>query len=332
MAMYENVADHLIIPAFEDLLEKQELLQQKSEQFFTESGTTADFAALREAFESTYLSWQAVEPYNFGPAETVFLRDLVNNFPLNIQAMEANVFSGNYDLNSPDTYDKGLPALDYLLFGIADSDAEIIAELKDQSAEHNFADYFQAVLENMQQASLSTLNAWEASYRDEFIANDGTAAGTSMSLLVNALNQHFETIKRDRLGIPSGVLTLQIPNPDKVEAYYSGLSRELLLASITHSENLYSGMGGASLKEYLAETQAKKNEAFLSDLITTSYQEMRAPLLQMTAPLDVEIENNNEAVMQSYAASASQLIQLKTDMPSVLCISITYIDNPSDSD
>jgi len=330
--MYENLAENLIIPGFEDLVENIDQLQAKTDLFFAEGAGEAELLALRQAFKNTYLSWQAVEPYNFGPAETVFLRDLLNNFPLNIQAMEANVYSGNYNLNTPETYDKGLPALDYLLFGIADSDADIMALLKDQSQESNFFLYFNDVVASMYQASLQTLDAWQETYQSEFIDNDGTAAGSSLSLMVNALNEHFEFIKRDRIGIPTGALTLQIPNPNKVEAYFSGLSRDLLVASINSSENFYTGMGGAGLENYLSETKARKNEQLLSAVILQSYEDMRSPLANLESSLEVEIENNNEIVLQSYAASATQLVQLKTDMPSVLCISITYIDNPSDSD
>ncbi|MCB0614576.1 MAG: peptidase M75, partial [Phaeodactylibacter sp.] len=50
------------------------------------------------------------------------------------------------------------------------------------------------------------------------------------------------------------------------------------------------------------------------------------------APLSGAIEGNNERVVNAYNEITRQLVNIKTDMPSVLCVSITYVDNASDSD
>ena len=58
-----------------------------------------------------------------------------------------------------------------------------------------------------------TYNGWTNGYDETFINNTGTAAGTSLSLIINGLNENYEMIKREKLGVPSGVLTLDFPNP-----------------------------------------------------------------------------------------------------------------------
>jgi hypothetical protein len=48
--------------------------------------------------------------------------------------------------------------------------------------------------------------------------------------------------------------------------------------------------------------------------------------------LNGAIQTNFNAVKTAYGHAQNQVIYLKTDLPSVLCISITYIDNTDDGD
>jgi len=57
-----------------------------------------------------------------------------------------------------------------------------------------------------------------------------------------------------------------------------------------------------------------------------------ASLTNLEGSLQEEVAENQAAVENAYAEVTKNLVNLKTDLPSVLCVSITYIDNPSDSD
>ncbi len=327
-AMFANIADKLIQPALAEFQEAVGSLQVAADSF-TASPDESGLEAVRDAMKAAWLSWQAVAPYNFGPAETVFLRSSLNNFPANTAEIEENIASGNYDFNLPDAYDKGFPALDYLLFGLGNNEAEIVAKYAPGNA---YSQYVKDIVTDIQSRLNQTKAEWANGYRNSFVQNTGTAAGTSLSLLINQLNANYEILKRDRIGLPSGVLTLDIANPTKVEAFYSGLSLDLAIASLEASILQYTGGSGQGLDDLLQAAGAMKGNETLDAVIQAQFAKAMNALQVLPAPLSATVENDQQAVQQAYAALSQQLVHTKTDMPSVLCVAITYVDNPSDSD
>lgn len=337
VSLYANVADNIIIPGYNRLSSELFNLQLANDLFAQNPGIS-QLINLRNAFVSAYTQWQWVAQFEFGPAEQQMLRSRFNNFPVNAQEVEAKVQLGDFSLNNPDTYDKGFPALDYLLYGIAETDNQIL-NLLSNPGQMGYQNYISAIIEDMEQRSLAVLKAWqEEGYRESFIENTGTAAGASLSLLINNLNAHYEIIKRDKIGIPSGVTTLGITFPEKVEGFYSGLSLSLAEEALKAAEGLYrgrntqSGADGPGLDDYLQAVNATKEGQNLSSLIKNQFQKALEALAQAEPPLSTAIESNNEVVVNAYNEITRQLVNLKTDMPSVLCVSITYVDNASDSD
>ncbi|MBR9921354.1 MAG: imelysin family protein [Bacteroidetes bacterium] len=331
--MYENLVNQLIMPSYDNLLNQLALLEDQLD-IFMPAPDAPKLEALQNQFIETWKSWQWAAAFEFGPAEENFLRSSLNNFPVDTQAVHANIQSGNWDFDLPDNYDKGFPAMDYLLFGSAANNASI-ADLFANSDAHR--DYVQAVFQDMYNRTLATQTAWTDNYAATFIANTGTAAGTSLSLVVNNLNQFYEIIKRDQIGIPSGVVTLGFTNPDKVEAYYSGISLGLCKEALAANEAFYlgnnqNGDSGQGLDDFLRHIGALKNGQSLDQLIQDQYSLAKSALEALEAPLSETVDQNPEAVSEAYAELSRQVVQLKTDLPSALCVSITYIDNPSDSD
>lgn len=329
-AMLQNIADNLILPAYTDLKAKVDDMASKTETF-TSTYDLATLESLRSSYIAAYTSWQKAAQYNFGPAEEVFLRSSVNNFPLDVAMTETNIQTRTYDFDQPDNYDKGFPAMDFLLYGIGEEDNEIISRyLEDDIADYE--QYLQDVVTDIQERVNHTFNAWTNGYDETFINNTGTAAGSSLSLIINQLNANYELIKREKLGVPSGVLTLGFANPDRVEAFYSGQSLDLLKVSLEASQNLYLGGSGLGLDDYLVSANAEKNGESLNDIIKNQFTSALNSLNDLSSPLSAQIEADATVVENAYNEVTKQVVNIKTDLPSVLCVSITYIDNPSDSD
>lgn len=332
-AMFKNVADNIIVPTYQELNEKVATLSATTLTFLNNTDETS-LANVQDAFQQAYLSWQKAAQYEFGPAETVFLRNSFNNFPLNIAVLQDNISTQTYDLSDPNAYDKGLPALDYLLYAYGDS--TLIQYTTADDAE-NRKQYLLDLVTDMQTKVNQVNDAWHGDYKDNFIQNTGTEAGASLSLLINNINENYELIKREKLGIPSGVLTLGFLNPDKVEAYFSGISNDLAITALKATEQLYlgksnEGVDGLGLDDYLAATGVEKNEQLLDDVIQAQFTNAINALNDLANPLSNTVETDTDAVITAYNEITKQLVNIKTDMPSVLCVSITYIDNPSDSD
>ncbi len=332
-AMFMNMANNLIIPAFTDLKTQVDAMSAASTAF-TANPNQNELTTFRTAWFDAYLSWQSAAQYNFGPATEVFLRSSVNNFPLNVEETDANIQTGTYDFSIPDAFDKGFPALDYLLYGIGADDTEILGKFTTETDASKYIQYLTDVVLDIKTRVDHTHNGWTVENYDEtFNNNTGTAAGSSLSLVINHLNENYELIKRDKIGIPSGLLTLGFTNPTKTEAYFSGRSLELAAPALEATRNFYLGGNGIGLDDFLIEVDAKKsNDELLNEVIINQFAIATTNLSALSGKLSDEVSNNATAVENAYNALSSQLINIKTDLPSILCVSITYIDNPVDTD
>lgn len=337
--MFENVADNLILPQLKDFQGSVNELEIVVIDFI-DNPSTETFLAFHPVLVESWTKWQTVAQYSFGPAEEVFLRNSLNNFPLNIEETEVKILAGDTDFGSPDAYDKGFPALDYLLAGGVNGSqfASIITSFYNEDENRDlYKAYALAVVQDMKTRTDAVVSKWETSYRDEFVKNTGTAAGTSLSLIINGLNQNYELIKREKLGVPSGVLTLGFANPDKVETPNLRISKELTIEALKAAKNLYLGVGangvnGLGLDDFLVQIDALKSDAKLNDLIQAQLDIAISSLENIELIWQAEVVENQENAERVYAEVVKNLVNLKTDLPSVLCVSITYIDNPSDSD
>lgn len=332
-AYFTHTADELIRPAYAELAVALTALETAASEF-TANPTTAGLATVRSAFTTSYRAWQGAELFLFGPAAEQQLREAVNPFPANPALIDENLANARFAADTPGDFDRGLPALDYLLYGTGADEQAIV----DFFAADTYAgSYLQQVIGDMLTRTNAVEVAWRNSYRDEFIANTGTAAGTSLSLIINALNEHYEITKRDRLGIPAGVVTLGFTNPEKVEAFYSQLSLTLLQDALAANERLYLGTpldggNGPGLDEYLADFDALRDGEPLPQAIRERYTIAQAAVTAIDGPLSAAVDNDASTVQQAYTEVVRQIVQIKTDLPSIMCVAITYVDNPSDSD
>ncbi len=328
-AMLRNIAEQIIVPHYKTMND-QTIVLRSSMETFLDDPTEMNFDDLRAQYKEAYQQWQRVAQYNFGPAEQVFLRNKLNNFPLNISETESNIQTGVYNLDDPDTFDKGFPALDYLLYGLEINPNNILANYQD--VDSKYRTFLRALVNHISNLIQATYDDWNMNYQTTFIENTGSDAGASVSLLINGLNENYELIKREKIGIPSGALDLGFTSPDRVEAYYSGTSGSLALAALEASEELYLGGTGLGLDDYLNAVKAKKGEADLDDLIKDQFATAIRSVRVLPTPLSLAVDEKQEEVQEAYDDINDQIVLIKTDMPSVLCVSITYIDNPSDSD
>lgn len=339
-ALFQNLADQLIIPRYMDFQNTVANLLDQTETFLA-SPNLANLHLLQDVFKTTYVSWQYVAQYEFGPAEDLNIRTLFNHFPADVALIQANIEAGKTSFSQAEAFDRGLPALDYLLFGLGGDDAEILANYVNDSPQKTYyLEYLRHLVIDIEVNINTVVNQWvngNGAYRDNFIANAGTAAGSALSLLINGLNEHYEMIRRDKIGIPVGALTLGFSNPDKVEAPYAGISAELALTAIQAAKELYLGQGKdginrEGLDDYLQQISEKEEGLALHQNIKQQFDLAIAALTGLADPLSGTIMSDQAKVESAYAEIVKQVVNIKTDMPSLLCIAITYIDNPSDSD
>lgn len=330
--MLENYADNLIIPAYNLLQSAVDGLKTASDGF-TGDPSVANLESLQASLKLVRQSWQQANFYQFGPAEINTLRAVMNTYPTDTDKINNNIENGGYTLGSLDNIAAGgLPAIDYLLHGLGNSNAEIVTAFSSDAQAAGRIAYLMDNADFIKAAVDNVVDGWDPAgddYRGTFLnpSNGGTGSGSAISLLVNAMILHYERFLRDgKIGIPAGVRSAGIPRPTATEAYYGGYSAELAVANLQAFKDLFTGNGGSGLDDHL---NFLDSDALATD-ISTGLDQAIADAQALTDPLSENIENDNESVIAVFTRLQEILVLMKVDMTSVLGITITFQDNDGD--
>jgi len=325
-AMLTNLSQNVFIPNYTELEVNVSDLQTKWNAFKTNLNTS-NLNDLKISFEKAYRSFQKVNYAEFGPAANVSLRNNANTFPADTSTIQSNIQNGNYTINTLSSFQvKGFPAIDYLLY--SNDENNTIALFSNA----NRVKYMDALILDLDANCKTVLSEWKSSYGGIFSTKTGSDVGSSVGILVNAWNQHYERNFRDgKIGIPVGVRSLGVALPEKCEAFYSGISSELALENLIAMEKMYLGIGQdginrASFDDYLLAIDA----AALDNDIKNQFSVAKSKLQELGNPLSEEIKNNQPKVNAAYQELQKLILLIKIEMPSRLGILITYQDNDGD--
>ena len=336
-AMLTNWADNIIIPSFQALVNKLDSLSLRADAF-SETPNEENLIFLRQSWEDAYMAWQTVDMFDIGKAEEITFRNYMNVYPLNAQDMKATLLAGDYDLTSINRQDEqGFSALDYLLFGLADSDIEILAYYTDVSDGAKYKTFLTDVVDRMQSLTITVLADWKDSYRDEFIERDGSSATASVNSMVNDYIYYYEKFLRaGKVGIPAGIFS-NTPLSDRVEARYkANFSKKLLSKALHSSQDFFNGVhfekedAGLSLKGWINHIEETNNTNNLDSLINNQFELIYLQLDNMSDNFATQVENDNLVMLQTYDIIQKNVILLKVEMLQFLDITVDYVDADGD--
>lgn len=318
-AMFENVTNRIVLPAYLDLQLKVNNLRQKA-IVFDQEPDESNLSTMQAAFAAAWISWQAAAPFQFGPAETVNLRVSLNSFPCDITQINQNITNKNYNLEaSANTFAKGFAGLDYLLYGLEADEEALVASL----SQLNQMLYLFDLIEDIKFRVDFVLEEWEDNnYSSEFIKNTGTHSGSSLSLLLEGFYNNYALIKEEKLGIPSGITTTGMIAPQKVEALYSGLSLELTSAAIIAMEKTFKGGNGDGLDDYLVSRKAKKGDRPLNLLIEDAFEVAKTSVQKINGPLSQALEQDFPTIQEAYLELQKLEKNIQEELPSALCVNL----------
>lgn len=329
-AMLENMADNLIIPAFSELQQKVTFMET-AVKAFSANPNAATLSAAQQAWESAYLSWQKATPYNFGPGELPVFGTLTENigiFPVAVLKIENNIQNGNFSFDNFERDARGFLALDYLLFSAEGNDA-IISKFSNE----NRGKYATRIAEDIREKVNTVRTGWET-YRSSFIANSGTDAGSSTSVLYNEFVKSFEAAKNFKVQLPAGQRAGQTSaEPTRVEAFYSGKSLIFLEAHLTTIQRIWegksvNGQDGIGFEEYLTSVEGGSDLIAHTRTQLTAVQQAKGRV--PTGRLSESIQTNLTVVQDLGVELQKQTRFYKSDMASLLGIAITF--NSGDGD
>ena len=181
VAMQTNLADNIIIPRLQDLKSSLETLTNVGTTF-TAAPDQASLDNLRAAFVNAYKDWQLVEPFNIGQAEVMLYGFQMNVYPTTTIDIEANIANGTYDLSAVGNNDAvGFPAVDYMLHGIAATDADILIKYADA----NYKTYLTDLIAQMNSLTQTVLSDWTGNYRDVFVNSTENTVSSAVNKFIN---------------------------------------------------------------------------------------------------------------------------------------------------
>jgi len=343
-ALAANLGNNIIVPAYQNFNTAVSNLDL-AVTAFNATPNLINLVAAQDKFKEAYKAWQRCSPFTFGPADQSLLSKNLNTFPASTAKINTNITSGSYNLDQISNLDaKGFPALDYLLFGTGPDNNGILLQYTTNANAAGRKQYLAALSSNIKIQSANVLNAWLASggnYLNTFLNATGTDVGSAVGQLINGLDYDFDIMKNYKVAIPVGIMPSSGTQggtaalPQEVEAYYCGISSQLLQAQLFAMQDIYfgrsaQGVDGIGLDDYLIKIKARYNGGLLNDAITQQFTLALSALSALPDPLSSTISSNPNTVISAYSQMQQLLVLLKTDMPSSLGVLITYNDNDGD--
>lgn len=334
-ALMTSWADNIIIPSFTDYQAKASVLNTKAAAFAA-APSQQGLDELRAAWLDAYKAFQHVGIFDDPTAFSLHLIEGSNTYPADVAGINSNIASGSYNLSQPAQYAReGFPALDYLLYGIADTDAGLVAYF---TANANARTYVADLAAHIKSVADAIVADWNSSYRQTFIAGTGTAVSAPINQTVNNFVKNLEKdIRTPKLGIPAGLFSNGTTYADKVEGYYSNtVSRQLLVEAITASRDFFNGkhfgmeMNGPGLAAYLDAVNAVRDGQNLSSVIDARYAAALTAANTLDNSFSNQVTTDNTKMVAAYNALQQVVIVEKLDMLQALNISIDYVDGDGD--
>ena len=324
--MLENFTKSLILPKFNDAFQwSSELRFSINSLVNSPNITLGNLQEVQAIWKEAYIQYLKVSMYNFGPAgEEAIKKSLVEEvatFPVNVGRVLAKTQTENPNFGDFERDSRGYLALDYLLFN---EDA-----LNNLQSNPNYRNYALKVAEDIEKR-LELVNEQWNSYQAEFVTNNGTDAGSSTSALYNEFVKSYEGLKNFKVGLPLGLRPGQSqPEPEKVEALYSGLSLEFIKTQFDALTAVWKGGSGLGFDNYL-----EKVEGGPALKISTEQQiaVIKNELAKFSAgdKLSTLIQTEEDKVRSLHTELQKNTRFFKSELSSLLGIAITFTSGDGD--
>ncbi len=322
--------DNHILPDYKSFLEEANSLKLAKDNFIA-APSEALLVELKTALEIVYIKFQPTAIYQIGSAEEL-------NYYLNLNAHPLDEFKTNNNIFSEDAIDlssvlqqdaQGLPAVDYLINGLGDTNSEIVSFYTGDSSS-NYSAYLSSVVDRITQITEEVITDWETNFRKTFIENTSSSRNGSVDQLINIYIEYFERrLRSSKVGTPAGFFTLPNTFPNQIESLYNPTqSKALLLEALNRAEQFYNGNTNATTS--ISAELIALGSAELDTRIKTQFEDARLIINSLNDNLKFQIENDNLKMIAARDALQKIVISLKVDMVSILGVDIIFQDNDGD--
>ena len=325
-----NLSDNFITPSLNLYKSSIDQLVNSTNDFNTDP-TLINLETLKNSWKASLLNWHGI--CILGPSKfiTTDQIEFTNIYPIDTNTVIDNIINeyapGNND-------EEGFQALDYLLF------SKTPQETINYFINNSFAtQYLIQIVNNLSGICYSIENKWNNEKQDFIDDYESVATGTSISIIVNSFNKHFEYyIRRGKFGLPLNVFDqfTQDVDPHLVECYFYGESLPFAIKGIESLKKLINGYNFntdenlTGFDDYLNFVGAQHSGINLSTKINNQIDDILTSVNGLNDPLSIEIQTNKTQVDNTYEKLQQLVPLLKVDLTSALGVLITYADNDGD--
>lgn len=340
VAMLTNVGNNVILPSFQAFSVSAKALTTAANDYAADNQNEQKLIVLQNAWINTAAAWKTASLFTQGPIEDDFLSSGIYFTSTNYAGIEKSITQttttiDNAYIESLGATFKGIPAIEYMLFGSANS--AVLAGYAG-SAGVNRTAYLKALCQNLENQATLVLTKWSpdgGNYVKTFIAADGRDINSSLGILSNKMIDLIYTIKDERLGAPLGKRNNGTPQPDLVDAKFSNASILLMKAELKSLENAFtgkslSGTDGAGFDDILDAAGAKSGDMLLSVKIKNQFALVGTKLDLITNPLATAVTSQTAVVSAAYDEVKKLQVMMEVDMINNLGVLLTFSDNDGD--
>lgn len=327
-----NIYDNGLVFLNANLVGHTEMLKT-SVKHFKEETTIANLEEVQELWKIVQRTWKQLELYDLGEVANSFVSFEINRWPTDISRIEENI-KGTEVLNasfiaSIGSSSKGISGIEYLIFSPEGNTVVLNSFTINENAVRRL-EYVEALSENLQIKSVELQSLWETN-KENFTGALENGISGSQNQIINAMVTLIEEIIISKLGNPLGDSNGGTIEPQRLEAYYSGFSKEIIQYHLIALEKCYTG-------DFMQTPFRVGFDDFLiligsenfSNKIITQFSVCQSKLDAITGTLREEIISNSEAVTALKDSFRDLLVLVKVDMANILGSTITFNDNDGD--
>lgn len=322
-ALLSSWNENIFKPKLSDLKIAGSNLNESANELLT-SPELGKLEVVKNKWQELLMQWEKSQYLIYGPLKYTLKDADIGLWPINpVDIQDFLLNSENLmlsDIESLGANKKGIFGLEYVLFSFSENDI-----LNDE----NKLKYIALVSENIKDASSDLGNIWISQKSDDFINNTSNFSNSPIPQTCNQLIAYTDHVKSIKIGVPAGLMTTSVVDPDKLELIYSKLSLEAIKANLEMIRLVFSsGEQQLGFDDFLNAQGNVGND--LQDSILNQISHIEDLLNGMNSPLydnwNLEPAKNAEL----YEAWKDLIRYMKSDMISLLNITLTFTDADGD--
>lgn len=331
--------NNLLLPTANDFKSKVTTLNT-AVIAFTDAPDEAKLTKLRTDLFEAYKVWQHTELFFYGSG---FSLD-INSYPTDVNKIVDNINS-TVEVNLERTVlneTQGLPAIDYLINGLENTDAEIITKYSDVK----YVAYLKRLSARMVSITATAITDFEVSKNDNIESIDNTIS-SYFSIQLNDFVQYTEKSFREaKIAKPSGTRNRNpkftvTTSPESVESLYSPEnSKALYLEAYDAIQDFYYGrsyvddantIGVQEYLQFLGTTiMVNGKDILLDDYIKQLFGDIDTANTKIKNNFFEQTQDFNPDFDAAFDAIQEYVIVMKSNTINAFNLTIDFADNDGD--